>query len=417
MLEAIEYEIGHLEEKLLYILLMQPIKQAYIFGHTLKEFFKDSVNSLIFEKSQQLFEAGKTIDSAVICSQCKKNELEKISLKLLDIHTFCFAPSVQAGLYCETLFNRYIEGLISKSKTQDDFKKIEELKSRFNFDDDVADTSIGANIDELLLSYQKQSTKAILTLYSDIDECVGSFMGGDYIVVGASTSVGKSTFALNIARHVCMQDKKAIYFSLEMPKQQIQNKFICMQEGLNAKKQRTFGLSLVEWDKYKKGAENLKQWDLDIVTDYGLTIEKMRFYLEKQKTTKGLDFVVLDYLGLMKGYENKSFYERTTLLSRNIKLLATEFDVPILCLVQLNRDMKNRLDKRPCLFDIRESGAIEQDADIVMLLHREGIYSDTTPLNVLEVIIAKNRHGDSNKIFKLDFNLETQHIKEFNYAV
>ena len=102
-----------------------------------------------------------------------------------------------------------------------------------------------------------------------------------------------------------------------------------------------------------------------------------------------------------------------TILSRSIKLLATEFDVPVLCLVQLNRDLKNRPDKRPCLFDIRESGAIEQDADIVMLLHREGIYNENVSKNLLEVIIAKNRHGESNRLIKLDFDLKTQLIKEF----
>lgn len=414
--EVIDYEINHLEEKLLYIMLKYPEKQAYIIQNSTKDFFKDKINGVIYERARAIYEKGDIVDPSIICENFKGAMLDNIILRLYDILAFCFAPSVQAGLYCKTLFERQLVNSISCAKTKGDFEQIETLKNSFCFDETEEETAIGSNIEELLASYTQSSSKAILTMYTEIDNCIGSFMGGDYIVLGASTSIGKSTFALNVARRVCMQDKKVLYFSLEMPKQQLQNKFICMQEELNANKQRNFGLTLEEWGRYKQGAENLSQWDLDVVCDYCLTIEKMRFRMEKHRNTKGLDFVVLDYLGLLKGYENKSFYERTTLLSRSVKLLATEFDVPILCIVQLNRDIKNRQDKRPCLFDIRESGAIEQDADIVMLLHREGIYDKTIPPNVLEVIVAKNRHGESNKIFKLDFDLATQAIKEFNYG-
>ena len=115
----------------------------------------------------------------------------------------------------------------------------------------------------------------------------------------------------------------------------------------------------------------------------------------------------------MQGNNNKSLYEKSTIISRNIKLIATEMNVPILVLVQLNRDIKNRDDKRPKLSDIRESGAIEQDADMVLFAHREAVYNNNANANELEIIIAKNRHGSNNKIVKLNFDLTTQNISEF----
>ena len=404
-------KINSLEEKILYILLNNANKQEFITTHCDKEFFKDELNKQIFELAKKLFQQNIIVDYTVICKNLKKENYEKLTIKLVEISE-CFAPSVQAGLYCKLLFEDYINECLKDINSIKDIERINNLRNDYTFEEKNTNTHISANIDILLDGYSKDSTKAIFTYYVGLDEYIGSFMGGDYIVLGASTSMGKSTFALNIARNVCIQDKNVLYFSLEMPLEQIQNKFICMQEGLNASKYRSFGFNAIEWEKFKKGARQLEQWNLNVICDYGLTPEKMRNYMEKQTN---LDFVVLDYLGLMSGYSNKSLYEKTTYLSRNIKLLATEFNVPILCLSQLNRssNRRNEEDKRPKLSDLRESGAIEQDADIVLLLHREGYYKPTVPPSELEVWIAKNRHGQSNTFTKLYFDLSTQLIKEY----
>jgi replicative DNA helicase len=410
--ESIKIEVDNLEEKLLYILLNYPDKSLFIFSNCLKDFFEDFINARIFEIASSLWDGKTIIEPATICTKLTKSERERVTLRLFDIQASCFAVSPQCKLYCRLLFEKYLNKCYKTIKTEDDFKKITALKGNFSFEDKESSNHISENIDSLINGYSKDITKSIFTLYGNLDNCIGSLSGGDYVVLGASTSVGKSTFALNMARNVCIQEKSVLYFSLEMPLEQIQNKFICMQEGLNANKYRSFGFDLVEWEKFKKGAKELKQWNFNVVCDYGLTSEKMHQYMTQQKA-KGLDFVIVDYLGLMSGYSNKTLYEKMTILSRSIKLFATEFNVPILCLVQLNRDLKNRPDKRPCLFDIRESGAIEQDADIVLLLHREGIYNENVSKNLLEVIIAKNRHGEANRLIKLDFDLKTQLIKDF----
>lgn len=408
----IKIVVDNLEEKLLYILLNHPDKSLFIFSNCSKDFFEDFINARIFEIASSLWDEKTIIEPATICTKLTKSEQERVTLRLFDIQTSCFAVSPQCKLYCRLLFEKYLEKCYKTIKTEDDFKRITALKGNFSFEEEESSNHISENIDSLINGYSKDNTKSIFTLYGNLDDCIGSLSGGDYVVLGASTSVGKSTFALNMARNVCIQEKTVLYFSLEMPLEQIQNKFICMQEGLNANKYRSFGFNLAEWEKFKKGAKELKQWNFNVVCDYGLTPEKMHQYMTQQKA-RGLDFVIVDYLGLMSGYSNKTLYEKITILSRSIKLLATEFNVPILCLVQLNRDLKNRPDKRPCLFDIRESGAIEQDADIVLLLHREGIYNENVPKNLLEVIIAKNRHGEANRLIKLDFDLKTQLIKDF----
>ena len=166
-----------------------------------------------------------------------------------------------------------------------------------------------------------------------------------------------------------------------------------------------------EMERYKEGLKGLKEWNLDVVCDFSLTPEKMKIYAENQKK-KGLDFIILDYLGLMSTSGNRSLYEKMTLLSRQVKLIATELEIPILVLVQLNREMKNRAEKRPVLSDIRESGAIEQDADYVLFAYRDAMYNPQASMNDLELIIAKNRHGENNVIAKLDFDLKTQTIKD-----
>lgn len=407
-----ELIINNLEEKLLYILLNNPDKQEFIFANCEKEFFKNAINSFIFELSKNLFKQNIIPDYTVLCKNLNSINIEKIITKLLDISE-CFAPSVQAKLYCQLLFEDYINESLKDINSLKDIERINNLRTQYNFEEKEVNTHISANIDLLIDGYSKDSTNVIFTYYTNLDNYIGSFMGGDYIVLGASTSMGKSTFALNIARNVCMQEKNVLYFSLEMPLEQIQNKFICMNEGLNANKYRSFGFNLAEWETFKKGAKQLEEWNLNVICDYGLTPDKMRSYMDKQND---LDFVVLDYLGLMSGYSNKSLYEKTTYLSRNIKLLATEFNVPILCLSQLNRgaNKRNEEDKRPKLSDLRESGAIEQDADIVLLLHREGYYKPNISPNELEVWVAKNRHGESNIFSKLYFDLKTQLIREFD---
>ena len=396
------------ENKILHVLLQNQEQQHFLLENLESAFFEDAINSKIFKEAKNLYLKGEEIDVTIINENLKNSNVAE---RMADIILCDFIPSVMAKRYAQKLFNNYLEKRIKASKSEKDLEEINELKNSYLFKEDKT-LHISHNAQNFEHDYLKKKDSAIFTLYHDLDNCIGSFMGGDYIALGAATGMGKTSLALNIARRVCMQDRNVLYFSLEMPLEQLQNRFVCMNEELSARKYRNFGFNLVEMTKYIQGLNGLKDWSLYAVFDYNLTPEKMRMYIESQKK-KGLDFVILDYLGLMSGYANKSNYERISLLSRNIKLLAGEFNVPILVLVQLNRDLKQRQDKRPVLSDIRESGAIEQDSDYVIFAHREGYYDRSKPQNELELIIAKNRHGETNKILKFDFDLSTQLIKEF----
>lgn len=403
--------INEVEINILNILLTAQEKQAFIFENCHQDFFTDKTNKSIFQTAKELFEKGQEIDNVIIFEQTK-NKL--IGDRLVKILTETITYSHFTARYCQLIFDVHIENLIKNATTKNDLEVIEKLKLQYAFKENCI-KHISEDTEDFEERYYKKMETMLLTGYEEIDENTGSFMGGDYIALGGSTGTGKTTLALNIAKQLCMQDKKVLYCSLEMPLEQLQNRFVCINKGLNALKYRSSGFSAAEYGKYKEGLHELKEWNLYVLTDYNLTVEKLKMYAQQQQK-EGLDFIIIDYLGLMSGYGNKSLYEKSTIISRKIKILATEINTPILVLVQLNRDLKNRPDKRPILSDIRESGAIEQDADCVMFAHRPALYSDYGNERELEIIIAKNRHGTSNAICRLDFDLPTQTIKSRKWA-
>lgn len=388
-------------------LMLNETKQSYIIENLDKRYFKDAINSAIFECAKELYYNGNFVDIVLISETMQNND---IYVRLVDISSI--APlTINTEKYCKLIADRYFDELIQRAKTKKDFKNIYELKEKLKFNENKI-KQIGEGVDKYIENYVQRAESALMTKIKKIDSSIGSFMGGDYIALGGSTGTGKTSLALNIARQFCLQDKTVLYFSLEMPIEQLQNRIVCMNNGLNALKYRTFGFSYEEMQVYKDGLEQLKNMKLNVVCDYGLSCEKLKTYIRQQKKTQ-LDFVIIDYLGLLQGYNNKSLYEKTTNISRNIKLIATELNIPILVLVQLNRGLKDRQDKTPVLSDIRESGAIEQDADFVLFAHRPGVYNKNVDPNELDLVIAKNRHGESNKSIKLYFDLATQRIKEY----
>ena len=387
-------------------LMLNETKQSYIIENLDKRYFEDTINSVIFECAKELYYNGNFVDLVLLGQTLQNNSATE---RLIDITEVC-PLTINTEKYCKLLADKYFDKLIQNAKNKRDIKKIDALKENLKFEDTKI-KQIGEGSENWAEKYVKKAESAIQTKWYKFDKSIGSFMGGDYIALGGSTGTGKTSLALNLAMQFCKQDKSVLYFSLEMPLEQLQNRFVCMLNGLNALKYRTFGFDYNEMQIYKQGLEDLKKWKLNVVCDYGLTCEKMKGYIRQQKR-KELDFVIIDYLGLIQGYGNKSLYEKSTNISRNIKLMATELNVPMLVLVQLNRNLKERQDKTPVLSDIRESGAIEQDADFVLFAHRQGIYNKEVDPRELELVIAKNRHGESNKAIRLYFDIETQKISE-----
>ena len=406
--------INEAEFNLLSVMLQYPNKQALIFDSCSPEFFKDRINKLIFHTASILYANGDEIDNVTIFEKIKSEASQKLTNdageRLVDLLTASTATTALTKKYCEILYQGHINYLVENAKTEKDFEAIEAYRNMYSMSD-VKVKQISSGVEEFDKLYESHKNNRITTGYDCLDQALGSFCGGDYIALGACTGAGKTTIALNLSRMMCLQGRKVLFCSLEMPIEQLRNRFNCINTGLDARKYRTCGFTPEELERYKLGLSELDQWSLYILCDYNLTVEKLKAYATEQKKNFGLDFIVIDYLGLLSGYGNKSSYERVSALSRNIKVMATELNVPVLVLVQLNRDSKSRENKRPVLTDIRESGAIEQDADFVLFAYRDYMFSgDYNKKDDLEIIVAKNRHGISNVTCFLDINLNTQEI-------
>lgn len=406
--------INEAEFNLLSIMLQYSNKHALIFDNCSPEFFKDRINKLIFHTASILYGNGSEIDNVTIFEKIKSEASKKLTKdageRLVDLLTASTATTALTKKYCEILYQGHINYLVENAKTEKDFEAIEAYRNMYSMSD-VKIKQISSGVEEFDKLYESHKNNRITTGYDCLDQALGSFCGGDYIALGACTGAGKTTIALNLSRMMCLQGRKVLFCSLEMPIEQLRNRFNCINTGLDARKYRTCGFTPEELERYKIGLSELDQWSLYILCDYNLTVEKLKAYATEQKKNFGLDFIVIDYLGLLSGYGNKSSYERVSALSRNIKVMATELNVPVLVLVQLNRDSKSRENKRPVLTDIRESGAIEQDADFVLFAYRDYMFSgDYNKKDDLEIIVAKNRHGISNVTCFLDINLNTQEI-------
>ena len=408
-------EINETENNVLAIMLLYSEKQTFIFDRCKVEFFTDIINKKIFKAAKEIYENGLDVDNVSIFEKCNKSK--DVGDKLVELLTETIANSINLRMYCNILAKKYVDRLIKNANTIDDLEEIESIKNECIYVGNENIKHISDGVEHFIEDYENKKKNSILTCYYLLDRYLGSFQGGDYIALGGATRMGKTSFALNLAKYFCAQDKKVMYCSLEMPLKQLQNRFASLTAELNASKFRSVGFTKEELVKYQKALNSLKDWNLYVVCDYELTVEKLKLYAMEQKK-KGLDFIIIDYLGLISGYNNKSLYEKSTIISRKIKLLATELDIPILVLVQLNRSLKDRQDKRPILSDIRESGAIEQDADFVLFAHRPYVYTmDLKDKGLFEVIIAKNRHGESDIVCPLVFNATTQEIKnQVNYG-
>lgn len=261
------------------------------------------------------------------------------------------------------------------------------------------------------------------TGYSELDRMTSGFQRSDLIIVAARPSVGKTAFALNVAQNVAVRAGLPVaIFSLEMSKDQLVQRMLCAEAYIDGHKLRNGTLEDEDWPKLSMGVSTLSNAPIYIDDSPGITVPEMRSKLRRLKTEAGLGFVVIDYLQLIHGRrgsgENRQ--QEISEISRSLKQLARELEVPIVALAQLSRSVEQRQDKRPMLSDIRESGSIEQDADIVAFLYRDDYYDpESERKNIIEIIIAKQRNGPTGKVdlvflknYNKFVNLEKAHADE-----
>ena len=246
-------------------------------------------------------------------------------------------------------------------------------------------------------SHNKGNVTGVATGFLDLDYRTAGMQPSDLILVAARPSMGKTAFVLNIAEYVAFkQDKTVAIFSLEMSKEQLVNRLFAMDSRVDSQHLRTGNLSDVEWEKLIESAGVIGKSHLIIDDTPGISISDLRSKCRKYKLEHNLEMIIIDYLQLMSGSgrSTDSRQQEISDISRSLKALARELHVPVIALSQLSRAVEQRPDHRPMLSDLRESGAIEQDADVVMFIYRDDYYNkDTEKKGIVEIIIAKQRNG------------------------
>ena len=246
-------------------------------------------------------------------------------------------------------------------------------------------------------SHNKGNVTGVATGFLDLDYRTAGMQPSDLILVAARPSMGKTAFVLNMAQYVAFkQDKTVAIFSLEMSKEQLVNRLFSMESKVDSQHLRTGNLSDAEWEKLIESAGVIGKSHLIIDDTPGISISELRSKCRKYKLEHNLEMIIIDYLQLMSGSgkSTDSRQQEISDISRSLKALARELHVPVIALSQLSRAVEQRPDHRPMLSDLRESGAIEQDADVVMFIYRDDYYNkDTEKKGIAEIIIAKQRNG------------------------
>ena len=249
---------------------------------------------------------------------------------------------------------------------------------------------------------QKQRITGIPTGFSDLDFRTSGLHNSDLILVAARPAMGKSAFALNIATNAAVRAKVPVaIFSLEMSKEQMTSRILCSEAMVDSNKVRTGKIDDEEWSKLAAASGELSEANIYIDDTPGISIMEIRAKCRKMKIEKNIGLVVIDYLQLVQGSGKRggSREQEIEEISRSLKILAKEINVPVIALSQLSRAPEQRPDHRPMLSDLRESGSIEQDADIVMFLYRDDYYNeDSEKKNIAEVILAKHRAGSTGTV-------------------
>lgn len=392
------------------------------------DYFYVALHKIIFATMQEMINFGAAIDFVTLLEKLKQNKaFDEATGKtyLMDLVNNC--PSISnAEAYAKVIADKYsIRRLITASREiiddatagEDEPSVLIDSAEQKIFEIRRGNEKSGLeNIKSVVLqtfdrldSLNKEaddSMKPIPSGIGDLDRVITGLNRSDLILLAARPGMGKTSFALNIARYAACTAKKTVaFFSLEMSKEQLASRLLSTEALISGTKLRTGKLSEEEWSRLIPASDVLSNSELYLDDTPGITITEMKSRLRR---LHNLDLVVIDYLQLMaSGKRIDNRVQEISEITRNLKILAKEMNVPVITLSQLSRASEKRDDHRPQLSDLRDSGSIEQDADIVLFLYREGYYADksadnaaaqTSDMNSGECIVAKNRHGEARSV-------------------
>lgn len=416
------------EQTVLGALLLDPSVLSTVMDYLKPEYFYREQHREIFSLIVRMFGNGQHADIITVMN-------EAVAMGIFE--TAAMAKTYLKGImesvpsvsniesYCKIVEDKYyIRALITASRDIMDMAYDGSVDSKTMLDSaeqkiyDIRqgnDTKGLSKIDEVVVEVydrlqkitgpEKDKYVGAKSGFTELDAITTGLNDTDLLIIAARPGMGKTSFALNIATNLARkQSKQVVLFSLEMGKEQLVTRMLSSEALVNSNSLRTGRLTPDDWGKLATGAESLSKMPIYLDDGGGITVPQMKAKLRRMKS---LGLVVIDYLQLMEGSKKNS--NRVTEISeitRQLKLMAKELKVPVITLSQLNRGAESRQDHRPLLSDLRESGSIEQDADIILFLYRDGYYNkEAEDQSISECIIAKNRHGETGTV-KLVWNGE-----------
>ena len=391
------------------------------------DYFYISNHRIMYQAMIDLFTVNKPVDFITLLEQLKSNpELDEGTIKTYLVQIADIVPAISRVTdYCRIVRDKYLlrsliiaarEIIEEASSPNDDVRHvIDSAEQRIYSISDEKNTKGLERLKDVILnetikrldmlnSPEAEQYRALPTGISALDNTITGLNRSDLILLAARPGMGKTSFALNIARHVAVKTKKRIaFFSLEMPKDQLASRLLSTEGLISGTKLRTGKLNSDEWSRLIEAADILGRTELYLDDASNITIPEIK---AKIRRLKGVDLVIIDYLQLMQASRRiDNRVQEISHITRNLKIMAKELNVPIITLSQLSRASEQRAEHEPQLSDLRDSGSIEQDADIVLFLYREGYYQSTkgnnpenVDMNSGQCIVAKNRHGETRSI-------------------
>lgn len=381
--------------------------------------FYQSAYGVIFDAMVELFNEGKPVDLVTLQDRLKEKAVpeEIASLEFAKDLVMSALTSANVKYHAQIVAdksvlrrlirlneeiantcyagNEPLEEILEKTE-----KSVFELLEKRNTGEFVPIRQVVLNALERIEKASKSDgvVTGIPTGFIDLDYKLSGLQPSDLVLIAARPSMGKTAFVLNIAQYIALKKERSVaIFSLEMSKEQLVNRFFSLESQVDAQAIRTGNMRDSDWEKLIEGAGVIGRSRLIIDDTPGISISELRSKCRKYKLEQGMDVIIIDYLQLMTGSVGRSQESRQqeiSEISRSLKGLARELNVPVVALSQLSRAVEGRPDKRPMLSDLRESGAIEQDADVVMFIYRDEYYNkDSEFKKQAEIIIAKQRNG------------------------
>ncbi len=424
MLDRVPPQNIEAEQSVLGAILIEQSAIAKISDILQPEDFYREAHKLVYRAAISLFERGEAIDFITVIDMLRREESLERAGGISYITSLANGVPTAANIVFhakivqeKSLLRRLIHAAtdiaaMGYAETEEVERVLDHAEQKIL---EVATRKIGqdfAPIKEIIFSTldkidemhkAKGGITGLSTGFTNLDKLTGGFQRSDLILIAARPSMGKTAFVLNVAQHMATRDKKSVaIFSLEMPREQLAMRMMCAEGLIDSQHFRTGAMSNEEWKNLVDAADRLSASPMFIDDTAGVNAVELRNKARRISKEHGLDCIIIDYLQLMDGGAHSRIDNRQQQISdisRSLKALARELQVPVIALSQLSRGPESRTSRKPMLSDLRESGSLEQDADMVAFLYREDYYNpETEKKNLTELIIAKNRNGPTETV-------------------